>query len=89
MNVFIDRLLTEPILDAVERLKPIAANENLSMAQLALAWVLRDERVSSAIIGATKPEQVADNAAASGVTLSAEILNEIDEILKLVTSSAD
>jgi aryl-alcohol dehydrogenase-like predicted oxidoreductase len=87
MNTFIDRLLTEPILNAVERLKPIAAAENLSMAQLALAWVLRDERVSSAIIGATKPEQVADNAAASGVTLSTETLRVIDEILQPVLSA--
>ncbi len=81
MNVFIDRLMTDEILTAVEKLKPIAASENLSTAQLALAWVLRDERVSSAIIGATKPEQVADNAAASGVKLSAETLAAIDKIL--------
>jgi aryl-alcohol dehydrogenase-like predicted oxidoreductase len=63
------------------KLKPIAAAENLSMAQLALAWVLRDERVSSAIIGASRPEQIDDNAAASGVTLSAETLAAIDEII--------
>jgi aryl-alcohol dehydrogenase-like predicted oxidoreductase len=88
MNGFIDRLLTEPILNAVERLKPIAASENLSMAQLALAWVLRDERVSSAIIGASRPEQVADNAAASGVVLSQETLTAIDEILQSVISAA-
>ena len=81
MNVFIDRLLDDKILSAVEKLKPIAENENLSMAQLALAWVLRDERVSSAIIGASKPEQVEDNAKASGVKLSAETLMKIDEIL--------
>ena len=89
MNVFIDRLLTEPILNAVEKLKPIAAGENLSIAQLALAWVLRDERVSSAIIGATKPEQVTDNAAASGVTLSPETLTAIDEILQPVVSTSE
>jgi len=89
MNAFIDRLLTEPILNAVERLKPIAAAENLSMAQLALAWVLRDERVSSAIIGASRPEQVEDNAAASGVTLSPETLAAIDEILlPVITTEA-
>jgi aryl-alcohol dehydrogenase-like predicted oxidoreductase len=88
MNVFIDRLLTEPILSAVEQLKPIAAGENLSMAQLALAWVLRDERVSSAIIGASRPEQVTDNAAASSVTLSVETLTAIDKILKPVISAA-
>lgn len=87
MGVFINRLLTEEILAAVERLKPIAASENLSMAQLALAWVLRDRRVSSAIIGATKPEQVADNAAASGVQLSGETLTAIDKILAEISQS--
>jgi len=87
MNVFIDRLMTDEILTAVEKLKPIAASENLSMAQLALAWVLHDDRVSSAIIGATKPEQIADNAAASGVRLSAETLAAIDETLKSVLPS--
>ena len=81
MNVFIDRLLDDEILSAVEKLKPVAESENLSMAQLALAWVLRDDRVSSAIIGASKPEQVEDNAKASGVKLSAEALAKIDEIL--------
>jgi aryl-alcohol dehydrogenase-like predicted oxidoreductase len=81
MGGFMNRFLTEEILTAVERLKPIAAAENLSMAQLALAWVLRDERVSSAIIGASRPEQIDDNAAASGVTLSAETLAAIDEII--------
>jgi aryl-alcohol dehydrogenase-like predicted oxidoreductase len=89
MNVFIDRLLTEPILSAVEKLRPIAAEANLSMAQLALAWVLRDERVSSAIIGATRPEQVSNNAAASGIQLSPETLSAIDEIIKPVISNLD
>ncbi|MEO6588253.1 MAG: aldo/keto reductase family protein [Pyrinomonadaceae bacterium] len=81
MNVFINRLLDEKILSAVEKLEPIAENENLTMAQLALAWVLRDKRVSSAIIGATKPEQIKDNAKASGIKLSAETLAKIDKIL--------
>ncbi|MGI8640729.1 MAG: aldo/keto reductase family protein [Pyrinomonadaceae bacterium] len=87
MNVFIGRLLDDKILTAVEKLKPIAESENLSMAQLALAWVLRDERVSSAIVGATRPEQVADNAAASGVELSKETLAAIDEILAGIAES--
>ncbi|MDQ6786741.1 MAG: aldo/keto reductase family protein [Acidobacteriota bacterium] len=88
MNGFIARLLTPEILATVEKLRPIAAQENLSMAQLALAWVLRDERVSSAIIGATKPEQVADNAAASGVKLSEETLSAIDKILQPLSANA-
>jgi aryl-alcohol dehydrogenase-like predicted oxidoreductase len=87
MNVFIDRLMTDEILAEVEKLRPIAQAENLSRAQLALAWVLRDERISSAIIGATKPEQVADNAAASGVRLSAETLSAIDEILDSIPAA--
>jgi len=89
MNVFIGRLLKDEILTAVEKLKPIAAGENLSMAQLALAWVLRDERVSSAIIGASRPEQIADNAAASGVELSTETLAAIDEIFKLILPAGE
>jgi aryl-alcohol dehydrogenase-like predicted oxidoreductase len=81
MGVFMNRFLNDEILTAVEKLKPVAERENLSMAQLALAWVLRERQVSSAIIGATKPEQVADNAAASGVQLSSETLMAIDKIL--------
>jgi aryl-alcohol dehydrogenase-like predicted oxidoreductase len=81
MNGFINQLLDDRILTAVEQLRPIAAAENLTMAQLALAWVLRDERVSSAIIGASCPEQVIDNAAASEVSLSTETLSAIDKIL--------
>jgi 1-deoxyxylulose-5-phosphate synthase len=87
MNVFINNLLSDEILSSVEKLKPIAESENLSMAQLALAWVLRDERISSAIIGATKPQQVEDNAAASGVKLSSETLAAIDEILDSIKQS--
>ncbi|MUG96169.1 aldo/keto reductase [Scytonema sp. UIC 10036] len=81
MNGFMQDLRSDRVLSAVQNLKPIAQRLNLSMAQLALAWVLRDERVSSAIIGASRPEQVADNAGASGVRLSSEVLREIDDIL--------
>jgi aryl-alcohol dehydrogenase-like predicted oxidoreductase len=71
----------DDVLEAVQRLKPIAAAAGLSMAQLALAWVLRLPVMSSAIIGATRPEQVDDNAGASGVTLSDDVLRTIDEAL--------
>lgn len=82
MNGFMgDNLYSDRILTAVQNLKPIAERLNLSMAQLALAWVLRDSRVSSTIIGASRPEQVEDNAAASGVSLSNDVLREIDEVL--------
>jgi len=69
------------VLDAVQHLKPIAEEARLTMAQMALAWVLRQPVVSSAIIGASRPEQVEDNAAASGVKLSDDVLKAIDEAL--------
>ncbi|KAF3886458.1 MULTISPECIES: aldo/keto reductase family protein [Nostocales] len=88
MNGFMQDLRSDRVLSAVQNLKPIAQRLNLSMAQLALAWVLRDERVSSTIIGASRPEQVADNAGASGVKLSSEVLREIDEVLAPALSYA-
>jgi aryl-alcohol dehydrogenase-like predicted oxidoreductase len=65
----------------VQQLRPVAEELGLTMAQLALAWVLREDNVAAAIIGATRPEQVEDNAAASGVELDSATLERIDEIL--------
>ncbi|MDB9450144.1 aldo/keto reductase family protein [Dolichospermum circinale] len=80
MNLFLlENLFSDRILTAVQKLKPIAQDLNLSMAQLALAWVLHSEYVSSAIIGASRPEQIVDNAAASGVQLNADVLAAIDQ----------
>ncbi len=81
MNDFITSRLTDETLQAVARLAPIAEGEGLSMAQLALAWVLRRPEVASAIIGASRPEQVRQNAAASGVTLRDDVVAAIDEAL--------
>ena len=67
-------------LDVVQQLRPIAEDAGLTMPQLALAWVLRDPRVSSAIIGASRPSQVEENVAASGVKLSPETLAAIDRV---------
>jgi aryl-alcohol dehydrogenase-like predicted oxidoreductase len=89
MNGFMGDFLNDRILSAVQDLKAIAEELNISMAQLALAWVLRDQQVTGAIIGASRPEQVEDNAAASDVTLSAAELQEIDRILQpALTSTA-
>ncbi len=74
--------LADETLRAVQGLKPVAAEAGLSMAQLALAWVLQNDGVSSAIIGATKPEHVSDNVAAAGVRLEAALLERIDEVLE-------
>ncbi len=81
MGMFIHRRMDEAPLAKVQRLKPIAQELGLTIAQLALAWVLRRPEVSSAIIGATRPEQVEENAGASGVKLDANVLRRIDEAL--------
>jgi aryl-alcohol dehydrogenase-like predicted oxidoreductase len=81
MGVFMDRSRDQALLERVQELRPIAAEHGLTLAQLALAWVLREPNVASAIVGASRPEQVEDNAAASGVELDESTLARIDEIL--------
>jgi|SRR2546423_4073402 len=71
----------QDLLERVQRLKPIAASVDLSPAQLAVAWVLQNSNVAAAIIGASRPEQVAENVKAAGVKLDSEILKQIDEVL--------
>ena len=72
------------LLEAVAQLKPIAADLGLTMAQIALAWVLRRPEVASAIIGASRPEQIADNVKAVGVTLPNAVLDRIDQAVGAV-----
>jgi aryl-alcohol dehydrogenase-like predicted oxidoreductase len=79
MNRFIGRWLNDDMLEAVQRLRPVAEGAGLSMSQLALAWVLRHENVAAAIIGASRPEQVHENAAAAGVRLSDDVLRAVDD----------
>jgi aryl-alcohol dehydrogenase-like predicted oxidoreductase len=81
MGGFIDQLIQPQVLDAVQRLRPIADAAGLTMAQMALAWVLRLENLASAIVGASRPEQVHANASASGIVLGDETLAAIDEAL--------
>jgi aryl-alcohol dehydrogenase-like predicted oxidoreductase len=81
MGGFIDRLIEPRVLEAVQRLPAIAEAAGLTMVQLALAWVLRQQNVASAIVGASRPEQVRANASASGVKLSSDTLAAIDEAL--------
>ena len=77
----ISRLMGEEVLVAVQRLRPIADELELTMAQLAVAWVLQNPNVACAIIGASKPRQIKENVAASGVVLSPEVLGRIDDAL--------
>jgi 1-deoxyxylulose-5-phosphate synthase len=83
MNEFMDLRAPNvpPLLERVQQLKPVAEELGLTLAQLALAWVLREENVAAAIVGASRPEQVEDNAGASGVELDQATLDRIDEIL--------
>jgi len=81
MGWAMDRYLSDEVLEAVQRLVPIADGAGLSMAEMALAWVLREANVASAIVGATRPEQIHSNAGASGVELSRDVLDAIDDAL--------
>jgi aryl-alcohol dehydrogenase-like predicted oxidoreductase len=70
--------LTDDVLERAARLAPIAGQLGITMAELALAWILREPNVASAIVGATRPEQVLENAAASGIELDSAALAEIE-----------
>ncbi|MEV4601593.1 MULTISPECIES: aldo/keto reductase family protein [unclassified Amycolatopsis] len=80
----VKRFLNDETLTAVAKLEPLAAQAGLSMAQLAVAWVLQNPNVASAIIGASRPEQVHENVKAAGVKLDADLLTAIDEALESV-----
>jgi aryl-alcohol dehydrogenase-like predicted oxidoreductase len=79
MGWAMDRFSSEQVLQAVQRLQPIADGLGITMAQLAIAWVLREPNVAAAIIGASRPQQVEDNASASGIELDEAALAAIDE----------
>jgi aryl-alcohol dehydrogenase-like predicted oxidoreductase len=81
MNIAMNRLMHDGLLEAVDRLRPVAEHAGLSMTELALAWVLRRPEVASAIVGASRPEQVHANVKASGIELSPETLAAIDDAL--------
>ncbi|SFQ37120.1 Predicted oxidoreductase [Amycolatopsis arida] len=79
---FVKGFLRDEVLERVQRLEPLAKEAGLTQAQLAVAWVLQNPNVASAIIGATRPEQVRENVKAAGVTLDADLLAKIDEVLE-------
>ncbi len=81
MGWAMDRFRDDDVLEAVQRLRPLADGLGITMAQLALAWVLREPNVASAIVGASRAEQVEDNAAAAGIELDDDTLRAIDEAL--------
>ena len=78
---FIQKFLRDDVLTRVQKLTPIADDVGLSLAQLAIAWVLQNQNVASAIIGASRPEQVTENVKAAGVKLSSDVMQAIDDII--------
>ena len=81
MGGFMDRLMEPEVLRAVQRLKPLAEEAGLTLPQVALAWVLREPNVASAIIGASRPEQVIENAHSSGVIVDTQLFVQAEAIL--------
>lgn len=80
----IERWMRDDVLTAVQNLKPIAADLGISMGQLAIAWVLQNPNVASAIVGASKPEQIIDNIKAADIVLEADVMKKIDEVVAAV-----
>ena len=87
VNSFIQKWLSEDVLTRVQQLKPLADELGITMAQFALAWVLQNKNVSSAIVGATSPEQISSNIDAVGVEIPQEIMDKVTEILTPVIVS--
>jgi aryl-alcohol dehydrogenase-like predicted oxidoreductase len=78
----IEKYMSDDALAAIQKLKPLAQSLGLTMAQFGLAWVLANPNVSSAIVGASRPEQITDNVKAVGVEIPNEIMTQVDQILE-------
>jgi len=87
MGHFIQRLTERPVLEAVQKLKPIPREAGCTLTQFALAWVLREPNVASAIVGASRPEQLDENAAASGLVVDPALFAKAEAIVAAVTPS--
>jgi aryl-alcohol dehydrogenase-like predicted oxidoreductase len=81
LSGIIEKFMSETTLTRVQGLKPLADELGITMAQFAIAWVLQNKNVAAAIVGASKPEQITSNLAASGVVIPAEIMAKVDEVL--------
>jgi aryl-alcohol dehydrogenase-like predicted oxidoreductase len=85
MGGFIQRWTEKPVLEAVQKLKPLAQQAGCTLTQFALAWVLREPNVASAIVGASKPEQLDENASASGLTIDPQLFKQAEDIVASAT----
>jgi aryl-alcohol dehydrogenase-like predicted oxidoreductase len=89
MGGWMDRLMQPEVLRAVQQLKPIAEEAGLTLPQFALAWVLREPNIASAIIGASRPEQIRENAAASGVIVDTQLFQRAEQIIDEALSGVE
>jgi aryl-alcohol dehydrogenase-like predicted oxidoreductase len=80
-GMFDKTFLSRPVLEAVQQLRPLAQNAGLTMSQFALAWVLRDPNVASAIIGATRVEQIEENVVASDAVVDPSLFAEAERLI--------
>lgn len=80
----IERWMRDDVLTAVQNLKPIASDLGITMGQLAIAWVLQNQNVASAIVGASRPEQIIDNIKAADIVLEADVMKKIDDVVSAV-----
>lgn len=80
-NMFIGQFMNEEVLRKVERLDALAKEADMKLSHMAIAWILRQDNVASALVGASRPEQVVENVKASGIVLSEDVLTRIEEIL--------
>jgi aryl-alcohol dehydrogenase-like predicted oxidoreductase len=87
MGGFIQRLTGRDVLEAVQKLKPLAKDAGCTLTQFALAWVLREQNVASAIVGASRPEQLDENAAASGLTIDPALFAKAEAVVAAVTAA--
>lgn len=78
---FIERFMDDRLLERVQELRPLAESVGLTMPQFALAWALQNDNVSAVIAGASRPEQLVDNVGCVGVTLPAEVMAKVDQVL--------
>jgi 1-deoxyxylulose-5-phosphate synthase len=88
MGGFIQRLTEKPILEAVQKLKPLAQQAGCTLTQFALAWVLREPNVASAIVGASRPEQLDENAGASGLQIDPKLFAQAEDIVAVATAAS-
>ena len=88
MGGFIKSWLQTPVLEAVQKLKPLAQEADCTLTQFALAWVLREANVASAIVGASKPEQLDENAGASALKIDPALFAKAEAIVAGVTPAA-